>query len=1490
MTTETQPTDAAEAPAAEAARDQEREPDWAGPDGELGLAILAKNKARLESYKEVPEDIKEHANQEIHLARGGYADRQIVELTQNSVDTLSMVGGRIEAVLTQESLYFADNGSPIDETDVTKLLQAHISDKGEDQIGRFGLGFKSLLRVSNKIEFISRSCSFRFDRAWSTHQILSIFPDMTEANLPMMRLAQPFDPKPEIQSDPILNGLVENHEKVIRVTIDSRNASSLSCQMSDFPSKFLLLKSHVASVVLDDRTRNESTTIRVERSADALQLIKDDSREEWHRFAVNHRLTDGAIEDRGGLAKSDSVEITWLVRKRAHDKPGRFWAHFPTQVPCPVWGIVNADWSTDSERSVVENRYNNELVGAAARLIADNVHMLATAEDPAAHLDALPRSSGSDEAKYTSDLRTTLFRELQTRRVVPDNKGQLATADRLKYPPRLRDQSFQNARDRWNESNHAPAGWLHPSAITSDDRLDAIARMIPGAQGLKSEIDTSRIATVSEWLGALTHGKVADDAVEAARDAIGVAVCLPENQRSSAYLGQIFRTRDDDWGSLGEVYLPSASDSDNVGDGKLIHDGLVEDRETLDALKELGVRELTGKEIFKRTLDWYQRRNPYPYRATPDDCIKLWQAASETKWRDVVRAVEEKQGYRSMIPVQVADGTWKPLKDTIWPGQVCKEDEARHICVDAQFHSGTHQDILECLGVMAGPLEDFDVKQEEGYTDYETKIRQKYRLRGHPTGRRPQEGSLRIRHPKSPGPLDILKRLQGKPRVRYTKALLECESLFNKCTVSHKTQDQYEPFDYPNFSLHFVREHGRVSDGRDGVVPLVKAGKHPSALRELAALPTWSKIKSAFDFDEPSLPTDECEAIDPGEEEPIFEVWPGLRSLNFVKDDGQALIRCDGISVRGVQDDRYPHFREGHRVYVAWSGARKGLKSVNDALGLGLSDAQISEVLQYEVRQIEPLRRTVRACKTDEERLLMAVGEQNLLGELPEDLIEFNRYSGDTLKGIKVAEAAIATWHSDALWHCRRHLKHLNPPENWAGARPILEFVASLGFGPEWARERTSRLPAYKDVRGPFKLNDLHDYQQLIVNEVRSMLRGGGVESSARRGLISLPTGAGKTRVTVQAVVEAMRDDAFGGNVLWVADREELCEQAIEHWEEVWRCIGPERRDLRISRLYAGRDAPIRTGDTHVIVASIQTLDRRLMHGGNEYDIVREVGLVVFDEAHHAIARSYRRLINDLGCNPRDAGRGPVLLGLTATPYRGRNEEETDRLASVFHHNRLDRKALEGIVADDPEDVIRYLQSPRMRILAKPDHEEIDAGDFELSGRELAQLEEDPYWLPSSAEERLAAKAERTEEILNAYEKYVGHRSERWPTLIFATSVRHAQTIAAVLCQRGVQARWVSADTQPQTRRRYVEEYREGKIEVLVNYGVFREGFDAPKTRAVIVARPVYSPNLYFQMIGRGLRGPENGGNENCLIIDVRDNIFQFEKQLAFTELDWLWQ
>ena len=128
-----------------------------------------------------------------------------------------------------------------------------------------------------------------------------------------------------------------------------------------------------------------------------------------------------------------------------------------------------------------------------------------------------------------------------------------------------------------------------------------------------------------------------------------------------------------------------------------------------------------------------------------------------------------------------------------------------------------------------------------------------------------------------------------------------------------------------------------------------------------------------------------------------------------------------------------------------------------------------------------------------------------------------------------------------------------------------------------------------------------------------------------------------------------------------------------------------------------------------------------------------------------------------------------------------------------------------------------------------------------------------------------------------------------WPVLLFAASVDHAFLLAALLCVRGVSAKAVSGETDIGARRHYISEFRVGRLRVLTNYGVLTTGFDAPAVRALYITRPVFSRVSYQQMIGRGLRGPLNGGKERCLIVNVADNVANYGEQLAFRHFDHLW-
>jgi superfamily II DNA or RNA helicase len=152
--------------------------------------------------------------------------------------------------------------------------------------------------------------------------------------------------------------------------------------------------------------------------------------------------------------------------------------------------------------------------------------------------------------------------------------------------------------------------------------------------------------------------------------------------------------------------------------------------------------------------------------------------------------------------------------------------------------------------------------------------------------------------------------------------------------------------------------------------------------------------------------------------------------------------------------------------------------------------------------------------------------------------------------------------------------------------------------------------------------------------------------------------------------------------------------------------------------------------------------------------------------------------------------------------------------------------------------------------------------------------------------QQVAHDDERNSRILDSLLKL----DDGTTALVFAASVQHADQLAAVLEIEGVPAAAVSAFTPPSERRERVRLFQNGDVRVLTNYNVLSQGFDAPRVGAVYVARPTFSPNRYQQMIGRGLRGPRNGGSSEVLIVNVQDNITAFGEQLAFHHFDQLWR
>lgn len=373
--------------------------------------------------------------------------------------------------------------------------------------------------------------------------------------------------------------------------------------------------------------------------------------------------------------------------------------------------------------------------------------------------------------------------------------------------------------------------------------------------------------------------------------------------------------------------------------------------------------------------------------------------------------------------------------------------------------------------------------------------------------------------------------------------------------------------------------------------------------------------------------------------------------------------------------------------------------------------------------------------------------------------------------------------------------------------------------------------------------------------------------------MLSLPTGAGKTRVAAEAVIrwiKQVRD--LDGPILWIAQTEELCEQAVQSWSFVWTKVGAET-PLTISRLWTTNEAGPISGRPHLVVATDAKLRNCL--GTDGYAWLRAASLVIVDEAHVAISPQYTEILAHLGLTARETRRH--LLGLTATPFRNTNDEETRRLVQRFGAQRLD----DGIFPSGDA----YAELQELGMLAEVTHRELRGGTIELTSDEKERADQMSL-LSKAAEQRLAEDQDRNSRILEE----IAAMPSDWPVLVFATSVTHAKFLAAKLKDRDIRAASVDSATPTGERRRSIDDFRSGRTRVLTNYGVLTQGFDAPATRAVVVARPTYSPNVYQQMIGRGLRGPGNGGKETCLILNVRDNITNYGKSLAFTQFEHLWR
>lgn len=258
-------------------------------------------------------------------------------------------------------------------------------------------------------------------------------------------------------------------------------------------------------------------------------------------------------------------------------------------------------------------------------------------------------------------------------------------------------------------------------------------------------------------------------------------------------------------------------------------------------------------------------------------------------------------------------------------------------------------------------------------------------------------------------------------------------------------------------------------------------------------------------------------------------------------------------------------------------------------------------------------------------------------------------------------------------------------------------------------------------------------------------------------------------------------------------------------------------------------------GHGDIIIASVQTLSR-----GRIYNFDPGLfKLVLVDEAHHIVARSYREALGHFGLNEPNPD-APVLVGVSATFSRFDGLKLGAAIDHIVYHKDYVDMIGENWLADA---IFTTVKSEADLSKVKKDQ----FGDFSLSS---------------------LSEAVNKRTINNVtIRAWMANAKERKSTLAFCVDVDHTVQLTETFREHGIDARYITASTPKNVRAEQLEAFRNHEFPVLLNCGLFTEGTDIPNIDCVLLARPTKSRNLLVQMIGRGLR--LSPGKKNCHIIDM---------------------
>ncbi|MFI1563886.1 sacsin N-terminal ATP-binding-like domain-containing protein [Streptomyces sp. NPDC020490] len=1546
----------------------------------------------INAYRANPNLVTEHANHEESIRVGGYSNRTLLELVQNAADAMSGTAehedgaGRVEIVLDldHQTLYCANGGRPFSRSGLTTLAHAHLSGKRGDEIGRFGLGFKSVLAITDSPQVFSRSVSFEFNSPKAKKTIASIAP--AARRLPILRTLTRVDADAEFAKDPIMAELAEWAVTVVKLPQASK-LERLKKEIEEFRSEFLLFVNAVREVRLRVIGTNAGfVTSHVSRDlGDGRFRIERPvgDHDEWYIENAMHAPTPEARAEVGEAVSRDQMKVTVAVPARlSQSRLGGFWSYFPLQDRTSASALFNAPWSVNDDRTtLLENTYNREILVTLSNMFVGMLPKLPSADDPAVHLEYMPARGREAHSFGDEILCAHVPRIAAEKALIPDATGAMRTPQELRPLDFAVNGVTERHHEEWIKSPNTGDNVPHWRCYANGQRATRLRHLFihsvsstfadPRTRDEPRVWETIPNRGILTWLrewaegASMTSAAMAFDFVVLNPRITGIktAKVIPTTSGMRAVADH------------NEVFLKRVDDVDIEG-AYFVHPGFLTIPGIEKKLREQGFRDLDPIAILQA------RMAKLSAASGNEELTRFWDAALDVPVAQAQKIVS--RGAAGRIKVPTRDGGWstpRQVLDIDGLGDAIPDrmlDRPR--CVPAVAHE---------TGVVHGPESEYSVEDEVYFEDYRRYVTDLLNRSLGP-GERPVE-RLEFDRNEGPGPFSVLfmlKEAQAPDRVRekWTLELLRldqgeywtCEDIDTGRThrvpspvrwaaeaagLVNSTRGYRAPGKVVSASLvefeallplfrgprpvedalALPRELDKVpanvlsealaaadlipSQVKDGTLTMfiLAAGRnafpggHPAQIparvgRGIEArrpdtvylATTDEELKVLRSKHKPYLLADQGQVAPLVEEvgcrrfedsfsfsmlvegqqdgERVIDLYTGLRST-FVADKvvNATVARAIRIAKRvstddGVDDESLDSYLDGLTLVVrADLGERRVLEIINDVFRLGLSNAELSEVLQAGVDQrLEKQRQAARCAASDAERLEVFFGEDTLKEVLPKGLWQALEEQDLVDDSTSVAQLFLTVYGSDSIELLKDQFRqegYTDVPTKWAGGALAIAWLRKMGFGAKYAGQRNQRQDDEFVVPGAVRLNPLHNFQKQISRQLRDVLTLQEADGRALKGMVELPTGAGKTRVATETVLRLFTEDRMSGTVLWIAQSAELCEQAVQTFSTVWRGLGDER-PLTIGRLWEGNTVHEPDTEFSVVVATDAKLDESVIDAP-EYEWLRQASAVFIDEAHRAGGSTrYTRILRWLGVDGRSWER--PLVGLSATPFKGRADDtEPNRELAARFGKRIIR-AFEGTSA--------YEELARIGVLARVKHEVLPGIDVKLEPGELAQVQS-----KRKLEPQVLDRIGRDQARMKALVNHIMSQDPEWPILVFTPNVLSAQVLAATLRCRRVEAEAVSGQTGRQQRRDVIERFKAGGIRVLANCDLLIQGFDAPGVRALYIARPTFSPSAYIQMAGRGLRGKENGGSEECLIVDVADNFGAVNDFLGYRAYEDFW-